>query len=273
MIQPKDMSTTTTPATANLTSSNADLAANLPSAGTVLSNLLKADLIAQWRNRRASIMVILIPSIILISWKGLIDKFGGAFALSNCITVGLNAIGLMGYTNAIARDREKGIFQRLRVTPAPRWTIIVSRLLVQLIMIVITTIVLFYIGYQVDHIKLSAGAYVLAFLTAILGGAVYLALGQMIVGLVKNQEMVNVTTRLVFFAFIMIGQFASFGMLGDTWGKAADWSPYGTTKNIISAALSPDSWTSTNYMTLLANLGYTLVFTTLGVRFFRWSNK
>jgi hypothetical protein len=71
----------------------------------------------------------------------------------------------------------------------------------------------------------------------------------------------------------MIGQFASFGMLGESWGKVADWSPYGTTKNIISSALSPESWTNTNYMMLLANIGYTLVFTTLGVRFFRWSNK
>ena len=267
------MSTTTTPTTTAIPIDNDRPLANLPTAGTVLSSLLKADLIAQWRNRRASLLVILIPSIILISWKGLIDKFGGAFALSNCITVGLNAIGLMGYTNAIARDRDKGIFQRLRVTPAPRWTIIVSRLIVQLVMIMITTIVLFYIGYQVDHIKMSATDYIFAFLAAILGGAVYLALGQMIVGLVKNPEMVNVTTRLVFFAFIMIGQFASFGMLGDVWGKIADWSPYGTTKNLISSALTPGSWTSTNYMNLLVNLGYTLVFTTMGVRWFRWSTK
>ncbi|WP_431214202.1 ABC transporter permease [Puia sp. P3] len=267
------MSTTTTPATTTIPIDNDRPLANLPPAGTVLSSLLKADLTAQWRNRRASLLVILIPSIILISWKGLVDKFGGAFALSNCITVGLNAIGLMGYTNAIARDRDKGIFQRLRVTPAPRWTIIVSRLIVQLVMIMITTLVLFYIGYQIDHIKLGVADYVFAFLAAILGGAVYLALGQMIVGLVKNPEMVNVTTRLVFFAFIMIGQFASFGMLGDVWGKVADWSPYGTTKNLIASALTPGSWTSTNYMNLLGNLGYTLVFTTMGVRWFRWSTK
>jgi len=261
-------STITTTAPAPVTS-NPEY--TLPSATTVFSSLLKADLIAQWRNRRASIMVVLIPSIILISWKGLIEKFGGAFALSNCITVGLNAIGLMGYTNAIARDRDKGIFQRLRVTPAPRWTIIASRLMVQLVMITITTLVLFLIGYQFDHIQMSAKSYILAFGMAIVGGSVYLGLGQMIVGLVKSQETVNVTTRLVFFLFIMVGQFASFEMLGVTLGDIANWSPYGTTKNVIAAALVPANWTHQTNMYLLASLGYTAIFTVFGIRYFRWT--
>ena len=56
----------------------------------------------------------------------------GAFALASCITVGLMAIGLMGYSNSVARDRDKGIFQRLRVAPLPAWTIMMSRLFVQL---------------------------------------------------------------------------------------------------------------------------------------------
>jgi len=245
----------------------------LPSAKTVFSSLLKADLTAQWRNRRATIMVVLIPSIILISWKSVVAFKGGAFALSNCIAIGLNAIGLMGYTNAIARDRDKGIFQRLRVTPAPRWTIIASRLAVQLVMILITTVLLFVIGYQFDHITLKASSYALGFLTAIVGGAVYLSLGQMIVGLVKTPETVNVTTRLVFFLFIMIGQFASFGAFGPEITAIADWSPYGTTKNILAAAFTPGAWVNQTNMYLLACLGYTMIFTLFGIRYFTWSTK
>src|SRR5882757_466827 len=107
----------------------------IPSTSSVLSSLLRADFTTQWRNRRSVILVVLVPTIILISWKGLVDKLGGTFVLSNCITIGLNAIGLMGYTNSIARDRDKGVFQRLRVTPVPSWSIMTSRLIVQLAMI------------------------------------------------------------------------------------------------------------------------------------------
>src|ERR1700744_6189788 len=76
----------------------------LPSAGTIFMSLFKADHTTQWRNRRASMMVVLLPVIIVIAWKGLIRGSDGTFVLSNAITLGLNAIGLMGYSNTIARD-------------------------------------------------------------------------------------------------------------------------------------------------------------------------
>ena len=246
---------------------------NLPKTSTIFSSLLRADLTTQWRNRRASLLVILIPAVILISWKGLIPKFGASFVLANCITVGLNAIGLMGYTNAIARDRDKGIFQRLRITPAPRWTIMISRLTVQLLMIAIVTTVLFIIGYQFDNIVMKPGGYALAFCVAIAGGAVYLSLGQVIVGLIRNAETVNVVTRLVYFVFIMVGMFGSLNMLGKEVGEVSRWSPYGTVQRIVADALYTDSWTNTSSMALLVTLGYALVFSILGIRWFRWQSS
>jgi ABC-2 type transport system permease protein len=245
----------------------------LPPTSAVYSSLLRADLTTQWRNRRASLMVILLPAIILVSWKGLIEKVGGPFVLANCITIGLNAIGLMGYSNSIARDREKDIFQRLRVAPAPNWTIMASRLTVQLVMIGILTIVIFLVGYQYDHISLTATGYAAGLLVSIVGGAVYLALGQAIVGRLKNPETVNATSRLVYIAFIMIGMFGELGMLGDFIDKAVKYSPYGTVKSIVSGALTPGAWTAQTTIALLVTLGYTAVFAFLGIRWFKWSNK
>lgn len=268
------MSTTTTSPALTITSP-ATLAAprTLPSAGTVFMSLFKADLTTQWRNRRASVMVILLPVVIVMSWKALIEKTGGAFVLSNAITLGLNAIGLMGYSNSIARDREKDIFQRLRVAPAPNWTIMGSRLAVQLVMIVFMTTIVMIIGYQYDHIVLSMTGYIAALLTAIAGGAVYLALGQAIVGRIKNPETVNATSRLIYIAFIMVGMFGELGMLGDVINKLVPYTPYGTVKTIVSAAMTPSTWTSTTSLALLITLGYTAVFAFLGIRWFKWSTR
>jgi ABC-2 type transport system permease protein len=131
----------------------------IPSTSAVLSSLLRAVFTTQWRNRRSVMLVVLVPIVILISWKGLVEKFGGTFVLSNCITIGLNAIGLMGYSNAIARDRDKGVFQRLRVAPIPSWSIMMSRLLVQLAMILIVTTAIFVVGNNYDKISLSPSGY------------------------------------------------------------------------------------------------------------------
>ncbi|HEY4149209.1 MAG TPA: ABC transporter permease, partial [Chitinophagaceae bacterium] len=179
----------------------------IPSTSSVFAALLKADFTTQWRNRRSVVMVLLVPIIICLTWKPFVDKLGGAFVLSNSITIGLIAIGLMGYSISVARDRDKGIFQRLRVAPVPAWSIMMSRLLVQLAMIVLLTIVVFVAGSYFDNIKLKPQEYIFGFLTSLVGGAVYLGLGQAIVGRIKNPETVNATSRLIYLIFIMVGMF------------------------------------------------------------------
>jgi ABC-2 type transport system permease protein len=245
----------------------------IPKTSVVLNSLLRADLTTQWRNRRSFILVLLVPVIILISWKGIIDKLGGAFALSSCITIGLVAIGLMGYSNSIARDRDKGVFQRLRVAPMPSWCIMTSRLLVQLMMIVLLTILVFIAGNNIDHITLSPAGYALTFLTAIVGGAVYLGLGQVVVGLIQNPETVNSTCRLIYFVFIMVGMFGEFGILGEQVKQMVLWSPYGTVKKIIASGMEPATWNGETTTALLVTVGYAVIFSVIGIKKFKWNNK
>ena len=249
------------------------MSTTIPKTSSVLQTLLRADFTTQWRNRRSVIIVLLVPVIILISWKGVANKLGGPFVISNCITIGLVAIGLMGYSISIARDRDKGVFQRLRVAPVPTWSIMVSRLIVQVTMILILTILSFYIAYKEDNILLTNMGYALGILAAIVGGALYLGLGQMIVGLVKNAETVNSTTRLVYFAFIMVGMFGELGILGKEFKSAVHWSPYGTVKNVISASLSPATWTNDSTMCLVVTIAYALVFSIIGIKGFRWNSR
>ena len=245
----------------------------IPKTTTALSWLLRADFTTQWRNRRAVILTLIVPVIILVSWKGLIATFGGPFALSNSITIGLFASGLMGYSNTIARDRDKGIFQRLRVAPIPSWAIMCSRLLVQLAMILLITTAVFVIGKDYDGITLTPAAYALTYLTAIIGGAVSLSLGQMIVGWIKNPETVNSTTRLVYLLFIIVGMFGELNQLGEVIHKAVQWSPYGTVKIILAGSMEPAKWTNNTSMALIITIVYTLIFTILGVKWFKWNTK
>src|SRR4051812_8304924 len=244
-----------------------------PNTSSVLNALLRADLTTQWRNRRSFILVLLVPVIILISWKGVIDKLGGVYALSSCITIGLVAIGLMGYSNSIARDRDKGVFQRLRVAPMPSWCIMTSRLIVQLLMIILLTIIVFVAANNIDHITLTPSAYAITFLTATIGGAVYLGLGQVIVGLIQNPETVNSTCRLIYFVFIMVGMFGEFGILGEQVKKIVVWSPYGTVKTMIAAGMSPERWNSETTTALIVTIGYAIIFSVIGIKKFKWNNK
>jgi ABC-2 type transport system permease protein len=243
----------------------------IPKASDALLSLLRADFTTQWRNRRAVIMSLLVPVIILISWKGLVDKFGGAFVLSISMTIGLTSIGLMGYAISIARDRDKGVFQRLRVTPVPTFFVMLSRLLVQLAMIILLILFVFIVGHNFDKITLSPAGYALTFITAFIGGALYLGLGQMIVGLVKNSETVNSTTRLVYIAFIMLGMFGELGLFGNKLKMIIHWSPFGTVKTILAASMEPATWNSQSFIALLATVVYAFAFSFFGIKWFKWN--
>jgi len=247
----------------------------VPATSTVFKALLRADLKTQWRNRRAVILSLIVPVVILFTWKPLVTEkvISGAVALASCTTIGLMAIGLMGYSNSVARDRDKGIFMRLRVAPLPAWTIMMSRIFVQVVMILLVTIFVLVAGYFLDGITISAGGYFLAFIAAIVGATVYLALGQVIVGLIKNPEIVNATTRLVYFVFIMTGMLGQFGGLWDIVNKSIKWSPYGTVQTVLSSSMEPSMWTSTTTQALLVTIGYAVVLSTIGIRKFQWSNK
>ena len=246
---------------------------SIPASSAVLSSLLRADFTTQWRNRRSVILVLLVPVIILMSWKDLIAKFGGAFALSTCITIGLTAIGLMGYSNSIARDRDKGVFQRLRVAPVPLWSIMVSRLIVQLGMILLVTTAAFVVGFNYDKITLSTSGYAMTYLAALVGGAVYLGLGQAVVGLIKNPETVNSTTRLIYFIFIMVGMFGDLGVLGHQIGDVVKWSPYGSVKHLLSSSMQPSGWDQKASLALVTTILYAIIFSTIGIKWFKWNSK
>ncbi len=245
----------------------------IPSNATVMSALLRADFTTQWRNRKSVLLILLVPVAILLSWKGVADKLGGPFVLSNSITIGLNAIGLMGYSNAIARDRDKGIFQRLRVAPLTAWSIMASRLMVQLAMILLVTIAVFVVGSYADHIRLSAAGYAVGLVMAFVSGAVYLGLGQAIVGLIKNAETVNATSRLVYIVFIMVGMLAELGVMGNKVKDAVRWSPYGAVRHLLSDGMQPNIWNQQSTISLAVTVGYAILFSAIGIKWFRWSSK
>lgn len=246
---------------------------NIPKTSTVFATLFRADVATQINNRRSVIITLLVPVMILISWKGFAQKVGGPYVLSTAISLGLISIGLMGYSLAIARDRDKGVFQRLRVAPVPAWAIMISRISIQLVMIMLLNLIIFVVGMQVDKVTLSTNGYIAAFFAAFIGGAVYLSLGQLIVGLIKNFETVNASVRLVYFLFIMVGMFGELGLLGEYIKEGVRWSPYGSVKIMIGASMDPAKWDKDATKAVLFSLGYIVIFAGIGINKFKWSTK
>lgn len=69
----------------------------------------------------------------------------------------------------VAGDRQQGVFQRLRVTPAPSSAIMISRLMTQAAGNVMIAITVLIVGSLIHHISLSPTQYGLALAVSLVG--------------------------------------------------------------------------------------------------------
>lgn len=243
----------------------------IPSTKNVFKALMRADLRVQWRNRRALIMTLIMPVVFVISWKSLIPVMGAYSVLATCIAVGLPATGLMAYSQTIARDRERGVFQRLRAAPISTSAIMLSRIAVQLCVIMLMTLVTYIVADKADGIVISAAAIPLMLVISAIGGAAYLAIGQFLVASIKSSDSVNAAARLVYFPLAIVGAIGETGLFGPTVQNIVTWSPFGTTKTLILWSIAPGTFDTQILWALLLTLAYIAFFATLGIKRFKWS--
>src|SRR6202022_3558367 len=133
-----------------------------PTLSGILSSLLQADVTVQVRNGRALLLTFFPPLAVLygLSTAKRGAQLGGAIVnVAFALTLGIALIAILGYTASVARDRELGVFQRLRVTPAPSWTIMVSRLAVQVVSMLAMSVVVLVAAAVIENVRLHPVAY------------------------------------------------------------------------------------------------------------------
>lgn len=250
--------------------------ASRPSLSRILRALGEADLLALVKNPRRLLLSFLLPVLLLVitnSSKTTGNLGGALFVIGLSIAFGLLSTSILGYALGVARDRENGVFQRLRVTPAPTWAIMVSRLGAQVVANLVMALVVLVLGSEMHHVPLSASQYLLVLAISILAGAVYLAIGQALVGLVKSADTVNAAGRVLMIILYLLGLFGESGVLGGAWEAVSRWSPVGVVMRLFAGVLRLSSWNTQDWLSLVACAGYVVVAAAVGIRWFQWDAR
>jgi len=218
-----------------------------PALSEIFRALLEADFTVQLRNNRALLLSFALPLVLLFALfanKRGIVLGDPQLRVAAALTLGMAAIAILGYSMTVARDREKGVFQRLRVTPAPTWTIMASRLLVQVAVNLAMALVLLAAAKLFVGVSLTAGAYLLTFICVIFSSALFLGVGQALAGLVKSADTLNAVGRIAYLPLFALGLFGQSTVFGTTFELISRWSPGGTVITLLSGAMNPSSWNS-----------------------------
>ncbi len=245
----------------------------VPSIGTVLSALLQADFAAFRKHRRSLIVSLLLPIFLLVitDRPRAAQTFDGVgYIIGLAISYGLLAMAIVGYALSTSRDRERGVFQRLRVTPAPTWAIMTSRLAVQALANLILALIVVIVGTRIHNLSPSIGQYLLVLLVSALAGGVFLAIAQALVGLIRSTDTLQAVARVLLAALIILGTFGQTGALGSFWQDVSRWSPVGVAMTMYAGVLDVGAWGATDTGAVAAAFGYIVICTAIGVRWFRW---
>ena len=257
--------------------SSAVRATRAPSVSRILTALLEADITVQIRNVRALGLTLFLPLLLIyvtfITKRRGVLLGGPAAEVAIALTLGVASLAILGYTNTVARDREKGVFQRLRVTPAQGWQIITSRLVVQVLAMIVMAVWVLVVGTLLLKIDSSVAGWVLTILCVVPGSAVFLAVGQALVALIPSADTLNAVGRLAYLPLLVLGVFAHIPTFGTTFETVARWSPGGVVIDLFASALQPSTWSGDTWGSLAACLGYAVVFTAIGIRWFRWTSQ
>src|SRR5260370_707548 len=247
-----------------------------PALSEIFRALLEADFAVQVRKNRALLLSCALPLVVLFALFA--SKFYSAlgdrdFKVAAALTLGMASIAILGYSMTVARDREKGVFQRLRVTPAPTWTIMTSRLLVQVAAILAMALVVLVAANLFERVSLTGEAYVLTFICVIFSSALFLSVGQALVGLIKSADTLNAVGRVAYLPLFALGLFGRSTLLVRTFELISRWSPGGTVVTLLSGAMNPLSWNSDTWLALGVSSAYSVVFAGIGIRWFQWGAR
>jgi ABC-2 type transport system permease protein len=243
-----------------------------PALTEIFRALLEADFTVQLRNNRALLLSLALPLVLLyglFAGKRGIALGDPQFRVASALSLGMASIAIM----TVARDREKGVFQRLRVTPAPTWSIMTSRLLVQVAAILAMALVLLVAADLFEGVSLTAEAYLLTFVGVIFSSALFLSVGQALAGLVKSADTLNAVGRIAYIPLFALGLFGQSTIFGTTFELISRWSPGGTVETLLSGAMNPSSWNSDTWLALAVSTAYSVVFAGIGIRWFQWGAR
>src|SRR5258708_4600327 len=270
----RDVSSVSEPSA--VTAQAASPSVRAPVLSEIFRALLEADFTVQLRNNRALLLSFALPLVVLFALfaSKVYAKLGDPqYRVAAALTLGMASIAILGYSMTVARDREKGIFQRLRVTPAPTWAIMTSRLLVQVAANLAMALVLLVAANLFERVSLTAEAYLLTFICVIVSSALFLSVGQALAGLIKSADTLNAVGRIAYLPLFALGLFSQSTIFGTTFELISRWSPGGTVETLLTGAMNPSSWNSDTWLALAASTAYSAVFVGIGIRWFQWGAR
>jgi ABC-2 type transport system permease protein len=170
--------------------------------------------------------------------------------------------------------RERGILRRVQATPLPAWQLIASYVLARLALLLAQSVAIVATAALVYHAEFSWGGLLVAAPLALVGGLVFLLIGQLISTVAPNSGAAGAIGQVVYFPLMFVSDlFVPLGMLPGWLAGITRWTPATMLVDMVRPALVPVPAARPAALNMAGLMIYGLVALALAARLFRWEQR
>ena len=235
------------------------------------------------RNRTVLFWNLAFPVLMLVLYgvvfRGDVGFMPPGFNYINWVLPGVlvfNALsfGLITSSTLMINMRETGVLRRLQATPMPAGRLVVAYLLVNVVIVLLQSVIIVAAAVLLFGATVTLPALLLALPMTLVGIVTFLALGQLIGGLVPTAGAAVIAGQLAYFALLFVtDMILPVAALPDWLQRVAVYLPSYAVVQLVRPALMDATLDPNLGRNLALAAAYAVTATLIAARLFRWSPR
>ena len=235
--------------------------------------LAKANLLMSLRDRTTLFWNFAFP-IGLILLYGVLWSSAISWLTAGIVVLNIMSSGIVGDSARLTTLRERGILRRVQATPLPTWQLIAAYVLTRLVLVLAQSAAIVATAVLVYGAEFTWSGLATALPLAIVGGLVFLALGQLISAIAPTSGAANAIGQVVYFPLMFVSNlFLPIDQMPGWLARVSQWTPATMLVDMVRPALVPVPAHQATLFNLAGLAAYGCVALFLAARLFRWEPR
>jgi len=197
-----------------------------------------------------------------------------AWFMAGIIVQNIMASGFGGDASWLTSVRDRGILVRIRTTPLHHGRLIGAYVSVRLLLVLLQSMLLMIVAVLFFDVRMSWAVLPQALVFLVLGGAVFLLLGQAIAAVAPNANAANVIANVFFYPLLFLSDLViQINSLPEWLQNITRWNPAYMLVALLRPALTTLPTEQDPWISLLGLICYGLLGLVFATTFFRWTPK
>ncbi len=194
--------------------------------------------------------------------------------MAGVLVMNIMSAGLTGDATWLATMRDRGVLLRLRVAPLSVTDLVAAYALVRLALVMLQSALIVVVAMLAFGVRPGWNALLPALLITLLGGVVFLLLGQAIAAASPTASSANVLSNMLFFPVLFLSNLViGIAAFPDWLEGIAQWSPAALLVDVMRPILTGEPAMHAVWTNLLGLFGYGALAVVVVARWFRWESR